>query len=81
MVRVSAKTDEDAILQRVGVAIRAARTAAAMSQEGLAHAAEMDRSHMGRIERGERNLTLMNLVRIARALNCAPSDLLARAEL
>ena len=39
-----------------------------MSQEGLAHAAGLDRSYVGRIERGEHNLTFVSLVRIARAL-------------
>lgn len=39
-----------------------------MSQEGLAHAAGLDRSYVGRVERGEHNLTFVSLVRIARAL-------------
>ena len=41
-----------------------------MSQEGLAHAAGLDRSYVGRIERGEHNLTFVSLVRIARAVGC-----------
>ena len=36
-----------------------------MSQEALADAAGMDRSHMGKIERGERNVTLLNVAKIA----------------
>lgn len=39
-----------------------------MSQEALAHAAGMDRSYVGRIERGEHNLTFTALVRLARAM-------------
>ena len=49
-----------------------------MSQEALALAAEVDRSYMGGIERGEHNLTLMNLVKIADAVGVHPSELLRR---
>lgn len=52
-----------------------------MSQEALADAAGLDRSHMGKIERGERNVTLLNVIRLATALDCKPSDLLADAGL
>lgn len=41
-----------------------------MSQEGLAHAAELDRSYVGRIERGEHNLTIVALIRLCRAMEC-----------
>lgn len=39
-----------------------------MSQERLAHEAGLDRSYVGRVERGEHNLTFVSLVKIARAL-------------
>lgn len=39
-----------------------------LSQEALAVDADMDRSYVGGIERGEHNLTIMNLVKIAEAL-------------
>lgn len=52
-----------------------------LSQEALADAAGIDRSHMGKIERGERNVTLLNLVRIAAALGAKPSQLLIQADL
>lgn len=48
-----------------------------LSQEALADAAGIDRSHMGKIERGERNVTLLNLVRVAVALDRKPSQILA----
>ncbi|WP_321164079.1 helix-turn-helix domain-containing protein [Sphingopyxis fribergensis] len=41
-----------------------------MSQERLAHEAGLDRSYVGRIERGEHNLTFIALVRLCRALKC-----------
>ena len=52
-----------------------------MSQEVLAADADLDRSYMGGIERGEHNLTLMNLCRISDALRVKPSQLLLEADL
>lgn len=81
MARVSVKTDHDSSLARLGAAIRARRQASGMSQEALADYAGIDRSHMGKIERGERNVTFLNMVRIANALNCPASTLLLDADL
>jgi transcriptional regulator with XRE-family HTH domain len=47
-----------------------------LSQEQLAHRADLDRSYVGGIERGERNISLDNIYRIARALEVPPADLL-----
>lgn len=68
-------------LESLGAAVRAARTAAGLSQEALAAEAGLDRGYMGGIERGEHNLTLMNLCRISRALRVRPSALLVQASL
>ncbi|PUA19506.1 helix-turn-helix domain-containing protein [Glaciimonas sp. PCH181] len=81
MARVSGKVDKNGYLVRLGVAIRARRIALALSQEALADYAEVDRSHMGKIERGERNVTFLNIVRIAEAIQCKPSDLFIDADL
>lgn len=81
MARVSAKLDKDQNLVRLGAAIRARRMAMSLSQEALADYAEIDRSHMGKIERGERNVTFLNILRIARAMQCKPSDLFIEAGL
>lgn len=81
MERVSGRTDTEAHLGAVGRSIRARRLELDISQEALANVANIDRSHMGKIERGERNVTLLNLVKIARALSCRPSDLLVAAGL
>lgn len=81
MSRVSGANDDSGALQRIGSLIRECRRDLHLSQEALADAAGIDRSHMGKIERGERNVTLLNLVRIAAALGRPPSDLLARAGL
>ncbi len=81
MKRVSGKQDKDRHLVRLGEAVRARRKALELSQEALADYAEIDRSHMGKIERGERNVTFLNIVRIASAVECKPSDLLIDAGL
>jgi len=81
MARVSAKQDQDQHLIRLGAAVRARRIALELSQEALADYAEIDRSHMGKIERGERNVTFLNIVRIAKAVQCKPSDLMIDADL
>lgn len=69
------------MLARLGPHIRELRTALGLSQEALADASGIDRSHMGKIERGERNVTILNLARIAKALNCKLSDMIAGAAL
>lgn len=81
MDRVSGKQDVEHQLVRLGVAIRAMRKGLSLSQEALADSAGIDRSHMGKIERGERNVTFLNLARIAAAMNCRASELLADAGL
>lgn len=78
---MSGKTDTEQQLVRLGEAIRSLRRAAAMSQETLADNSGIDRSHLGRIERGERNLTFLNLARIADALKVRASQIVADAEL
>ena len=57
-------------LVELGRRIRAARAALGFSQEGLANESEIDRSYIGGVERGERNLTFAVLCRIAVALRC-----------
>jgi transcriptional regulator with XRE-family HTH domain len=63
----------------LGRAIRARRYSLQLSQEGLANLSGIDRSHMGKIERGERNITLLNIERVAAVLQVLPSQLLAEA--
>jgi len=66
-------------LQALGLAIRKARTELGWSQEALAAEAGVDRSYMGGVERGEHNLSVMSLLRIARALELPTSELLREA--
>jgi transcriptional regulator with XRE-family HTH domain len=62
----------------LGTTIRAHRTRLNISQEVLAERSDLHRTYIGGIERGERNVSLENIVRIARALNISPSQLLER---
>lgn len=66
----------DADLQRLGRRIRELRTRAGLSQEELADRAGLHRTYIGGIERGERNVGVLNLLQLARALKVPPSDLL-----
>ena len=69
------------VLTALGSAIRLARAGGGTSQESLAVDADLDRSYLGGIERGEHNLTIMNVVKIAGALRVKPSELLHAAGL
>lgn len=81
MARISANHDKDGDLVALGSVVRVRRLRHMLSQEALADAAGIDRSHMGKIERGERNVTFLNILRISTALKCKPSDLLFEAGL
>jgi transcriptional regulator with XRE-family HTH domain len=62
---------------QLGQAVRKRRKALGLSQEGLAEKADLHWTYIGGIERGERNVSLLNIVKIARALGLKPSQLLA----
>lgn len=81
MARLSSKLDKDQKLVRMGAAIRARRKLLGLSQEGLAITAGIERSNMGKIERGENNLSVLNLLRISDALDTKAADILADAGL
>lgn len=63
-------------LEVLGSAIRARRNRLGISQEALAELAGLHRTYIGGIERGERNVAVLNLLRLARALRTRPSKLL-----
>lgn len=64
------------MLVALGAEIRRVRTGIGLSQEALAVDAGLDRSYVGGIERGEHNITIMNIAKIAEALKVKPSKLL-----
>ena len=61
---------------RFGTHLRQLRKSRGWSQEQLAYECGLDRSYMGGVERGERNVSLENIVRIAKALDVPASQLL-----
>lgn len=63
-----------------GAAVRDQRTSQGVAQETLAHLAGIERSHMGKIERGEHMPTLAIILKIARALGCSSADLMTATE-
>ncbi|HHG5369719.1 TPA: helix-turn-helix transcriptional regulator [Pseudomonas aeruginosa] len=66
----------DKLAKALGERIRMQRKACRISQDALALACSLDRSYVGRIERGEVNITVEKLYRIAGELDCEPSSLL-----
>jgi transcriptional regulator with XRE-family HTH domain len=68
--------DEAKILSLFGKHIREIRTAKGYSQEQLAGFADLDRTYISGIERGQRNVSLMNLVKLAKALDVPAHQLL-----
>ena len=68
------------VLVRFGKALRSRRAETGLSQEGLAALAGLDRTYVGGIERGERNVALVNLSKLAKALGLSLSELLDGVE-
>jgi DNA-binding XRE family transcriptional regulator len=66
-------------LVALGDAIREIRTSKGISQERLALLAEVDRSYVGRIERGDNNAAILTLARLASALDTTVAKLMHRA--
>jgi transcriptional regulator with XRE-family HTH domain len=65
----------DEILRLFGERLRQIRTERNLSQERLAELAGLDRNYIGQIERAERNVALVNIIRIAKALEIEPESL------
>jgi transcriptional regulator with XRE-family HTH domain len=64
----------------LGDAIREVRKKRGLSQEGLGLEAGLDRTYVSSVERGRRNISFDNLVKIAKTLEVKPSELLKRWE-
>jgi len=65
----------DDIRLRFGKAVRNRRQKLGVSQEEFADVCGLDRTYIGGIERGERNVSLVNIEKIARALRVSLSEL------
>ncbi len=68
--------DETGIIRVVAETVKRARKAAGLSQEELAFEADLDRTYISQVERRKRNVTIVVLARIAKALKTTPDRLL-----
>ncbi len=72
---------QDPVLVALGGAIKRIRLEKEISQERLALLAEVDRSYVGRVERGDNNAAILTLARLARALDISIAELMQEAQL
>lgn len=63
------------IQKQFGARMRALRQRKGLSQEELAHSCDLDRTYIGSVERGERNISLVNIHAIAAALGVLAKEL------
>ena len=68
------------IEEKFGAVLRTIRNAKGLSQEKLSFATDLHRTYIGSIERGERNVSLKNIIIICRALEISPSDFFMEIE-
>jgi transcriptional regulator with XRE-family HTH domain len=68
------------ILQALGDAIRSRRVELELTQHEIGQAADLHRTYVTDVENGLRNVSLLTLVRLAKALQSPPSQLLVEAE-
>jgi transcriptional regulator with XRE-family HTH domain len=71
--------DERRFLEQVGDRVRERRAAMNLTQAQLAEKCGLHRTFVGSVERGERNVALLSLRKIARALRTTPAELLTEA--
>lgn len=69
------KMGKNEYLISFGKRVKELRKQQGLSQENLALICDLDRSYIGGVERGERNISLINLFKIAKALDISLSDL------
>ncbi|MDR1283754.1 MAG: helix-turn-helix domain-containing protein [Opitutaceae bacterium] len=68
-------------LLALGEAIRRGRKLLKVSQEDFAELCDLHRTYIGQIERGEKNISFINILRVSKTLNRTPSQLFAEAGL
>jgi len=73
------KLDATKVRKKIGEVIREHRIAMDISQEKLAELADVHRNYIGKIERGEQNITINSLCRFANVFKCPLSKLMEEA--
>lgn len=68
--------DDARILELFGKQLQSIRQAKGWSQEKLAFEADLDRTYISSVERGRRNISLINIYKLAKALDVTPQSLL-----
>jgi transcriptional regulator with XRE-family HTH domain len=68
-------------LRQFGDAVRRCRSVLKLSQEDFAELCELHRTYIGQVERGEKNISFINILRIAKALGVKPSQLFGQSKL
>lgn len=64
------------IRQAFGQKVRKRRLEMDITQEVLAELADLHPTYVGSVERGERNISLENIIALSKALKCSPKDLM-----
>lgn len=75
------KNRQDPLLLSLGGAIKRIRLEKALSQEKLALLAGIDRTYVGQVERGDNNVAILTLSRLARALDLSIAELTQEANI
>lgn len=70
------KEEREILLKQLGLSIKLERVRKGLSQEELAELSGLHRTYIGMVERAERNISVINLMLIAKALNVSPNSLL-----
>ena len=70
--------EDQRLLQEVGNRVRSARKEKGLSQEGLAHLSGLHRTYVSSIERGERNLSVLNLLTLTTVLDIDASTIVSK---
>jgi len=72
--------DKGALAERLGALVQRLRMARGLSQEAFAQACGLERAHVGKIERGEINVTVATALRLVEGLGLTPSGFCAELE-
>jgi len=75
-METSYSIDDKELLRKIGERIKLLRIEAGLSQEKLSFECNLDKTYIGSVERGERNIAIINLSKLAKALNVSISKLL-----